>query len=114
MQTSPSDLDRRAERAPTRAGATFLLLDSLLDKGGVTAVALTNDAGVFVSSTRGRCEADALAEAGARGESFDGADVFSHALRVHGERFTLVSAGGRVPRVRDVAAALARILPPRG
>jgi hypothetical protein len=105
--------DRRNERASTRSGATFLLLDSLVGKGGVQAIALTNDAGVVVASTRGRFDADRMADAASGGEPLGATDVYAHPIDVHGNPFNLISAGGRVRRVREVTAALTRILTPR-
>jgi hypothetical protein len=117
MQTITTE--RRSERTTTRSGAIFLLLDAILDKSDVQAIALTNEAGFVVASTRGRCDASRLANAGLatlRGESgddLDGADVFAHPILLNGMPYALVSMGARVPCLRETTASLARILAPR-
>jgi hypothetical protein len=120
MQTQNTLPERRSERTSTRSGAIFLLLDAIVEKSNVQAIALTNEAGFVVASTRGRCDASRLANAGLsvlRGESGDelgGADVFAHPVLLNGAPYALVSMGARIPHLRETTASLARILAPRG
>jgi hypothetical protein len=110
--------ERRRERAHTRSGAMFLLLDSLVDTGSIQGVVLANDAGFLLASTRGRFDAERAAACGiafAKGDGdpvVDGlpGEIFVHALTVNMSTYYLISVGGRVTRVREVGAALRRIL----
>src|SRR4051794_24733037 len=115
-------IERRKERANTRAGAMFLLLDSLVDTNSIQGVVLTNDDGFLLASTRGRFDAERAAMLGkacvegvpVTDEEGLGADVFAHALSLNGATYYLISVGGRVARVREVGASLARILAKSG
>jgi hypothetical protein len=131
MQTQNNLPERRSERTSTRSGAIFLLLDAIVEKSNVQAIALTNEAGFVVASTRGRCDASRLANAGLsvlRGENADelddlttdplsgsvgGVDVFAHPVLLNGAPYALVSMGARIPHLRETTSSLARILAPR-
>jgi hypothetical protein len=128
LPESPADRrqnpDRRRRRVDARAAeALRLYLESVLESGAMSALALSDDTGWLVACQRDERDID-LPRVASVGrwcaEGFDagdeeldaagGEDLYFHGLVVQGRRLFLTSLGARVASVREVARATERIL----
>jgi len=110
--------DRRTQRSTHASTAATLYLERVLERCSLEAIALRSRAasGISVrvgSDTFERLPLEQIGVSVLDGDTNAGAedvDVFAHAVTIGNEECVLVSAGGRVDRVKTIASDLSRIL----
>ena len=117
-------IERRIVRSSEPKTALYLYLVSVAQKLGLRALALASREGLLVTGTRG-AEAIDLDTFAALGPAISGEEDVSPSFigralpagpvdaarfEVQGEPFYLAGVGGTLPRIREVKAAIARIL----
>ena len=112
--------ERRTRRSTHASTAASLYLERVRERCALDAIALrSRDSGgisVRVASEISGTDGSALAQIGVGvldgdvNAGIEGMDVFAHAVTIGSEECVLVSAGGRVDRVKTIASDLSRIL----
>jgi hypothetical protein len=118
-------VDRRRRRSDVPEEALTRYLQDLAERCGALAVVVGDAAGPLAGSSPAGRDLAAVSAAGVAavtarwfgptdddgiGEAADEDDLYAHDFHEHGHTFVLTSLGVRVPRVREVREAVARIL----
>jgi len=107
--------DRRTHRSTHASTAARLYLERVVERCSLEAIALrsreSNEISVRVGSEGLPLEQIGVSVLdGDTNAGSDDMDVFAHAVTIGNEECVLVSAGGRVDRVKTIASDLSRIL----
>jgi hypothetical protein len=123
----PMDGERRRRRSEAPLEAAVLWLETAMTRSPIRALTVANEDGFLLAGAGAGYDLDALAALGIAyagdgvGRGFPeqlvedvtlGDDLYAAALEVCGETLYLASVGSRLPRQREAAAALSRILAP--
>ena len=111
--------ERRHRRSLDAQTALTYYFESLQERHGIDALALADERGALVAGAGAFRDLRSLAAAGRRAALGDvaaeealapGEDLYARSVDVGGSRFYVSALGSRVPRFREAAVAIARML----
>ena len=102
--------ERRKNRSEVPQEAMSLFLEAIAARNSLKALTLANEDGFLVAGAGSGCNLARAAITSLVEDVTGGEDLFASAMTVAGQTLYLTSVGARVPRQKEAAETLQRIL----